>query len=526
MRVATAREMAAIDRATIDGGVPGEELMERAGREIVRALLDLFPEIAPPAGVAICCGKGNNGGDGLVMARLLDNLGFAVRVLLLGLPEDLSPGARRNHDRLPPGVAVVSVPPEEWADRWRALCADCDLAVDAVFGTGITPPVGAAHAALFAAFAELPIPVLAVDVPSGVAGDSGRVDPIAVRADATVTVGLPKLGLLLPPGRDHVGELAVVDIGFDAGLVREHTADRHWLPPGELAALLPPRPTDGHKYRFGTVLVVAGSRAYGGAAALAGLGALRSGAGLVAVAAPAPLETALRATLPEALVTALPATPAGTIAPLGREEAERLLARRHAVAVGPGLGDDPSTDAWAVEFLAGLALPAVVDADALSACARLGREPRFGGREVVITPHAGELARLAGVRPADVERRRLELAPELARRWNAVLLLKGSPSVVATPDGALAINGSGHDALAHGGTGDVLTGLVGGLLAQGCPARDAAVLGAWLHGRAGEIAAAGRSRRAVLAREVADALPEAFADLEAAAAPGRGDRGR
>lgn len=526
MRVATAGEMAAIDRDTIAGGVPGSELMERAGREIVRAALDLFPELAPPAGVAICCGKGNNGGDGLVMARLLDSLGFAVRVMLLALPEDLSPDARLNLDRLPPGVPVIAVPPEEWSERWLAMCGESELAVDAVLGTGVKLPLTPPYAALCAAFARVPTPVLSVDIPSGVAGDSGRVDPVAVRADATVTVGLPKLGLLLPPGRDHTGDLAVVDIGFDAALVRARTADRHWLAPDELADLLPPRPTDGHKYLFGALLVLAGSRAYGGAAALAGLGALRSGAGLVTVAAPAPLETPLRIALPEALIAPLAATAAGTVAPLPPSDVARLLDRRHAVAVGPGLGEDPATDAWVVDFLAGLKQPAVVDADALSAFARLGRTPAFGSSEVVVTPHAGELARLVGVRPAEVERRRLELAPELAARWRAVVLLKGSPTLIATPDGAVAINHTGHDALAHAGTGDVLTGLIGGLLAQGCAARDAALLGAWLHGRAGETAAAGRSRRCVLAREVADALPDAYADLEAVADADRPRRGR
>lgn len=523
MRVATAQEMARIDRETIAGGVPGVELMERAGREVVRAALDLFPELAPPARVAICCGKGNNGGDGLVMARLLTDLGFEVAVLLLALPEELSPDARHNHARLPRSVRVALAPPQEWAERWRALADPADLAVDAVFGTGINPPVAPAHAALFAAFNEQPTPVLSVDVPSGVAGDSGRVDPVAVRADATVTVGLPKLGLLLPPGRDHVGELAVADIGFADEVVARHAGNLHWLTREEYAALLPRRPSDAHKYRCGTVLVMAGSRAYGGAATLAGLGALRSGAGLVTVAVPEPVELPTRAGLPEALVAALPATPAGTLAPLAPEAAARLLARQHAVAFGPGLGDDPATDRWAVDFLAALACPAVVDADGLSAFARVGTPPAFGSSQVVVTPHAGELARLLGVHAAEVERRRLELAPELAARWRCVVLLKGSPAVIAEPGGAVVINASGDDALAHGGTGDVLTGLVGGLLAQGASARDAAVLGAWLHGKAGESAAAAVSRRSVLAREVADELGVVLGDLEWA--PGRRRRG-
>ncbi len=514
MRVVTAREMAAIDRDTIAGGVPGPELMERAGREIVRALLDLFPELAPPAPIAICCGKGNNGGDGLVMARLLEGLGFEVSVLLLALPEDLSPDARINHDRLPPAVRVVVCPPEEWVERWTALSAEASLAVDAIFGTGVTPPVAEPYASLLGAFGASGKPVLAVDIPSGVSGDTGRVDPVAVRADATVTVGLPKLGLLLSPGREHVGRLAVVDIGFADEIVARHAPDRHHLAREDYAALLPHRPADTHKYLCGTLLVLAGSRAFGGAAVLTGLGALRSGAGLITVAVPECLETSARVALPEALIVPLPATAAGTLAPPPAPVLERLLERKHAVAVGPGCGDDPETDRWLADFVSRTNLPVVVDADGFSAFGRLGVAPAVGSAAAGVTPHAGELARVIGLKPAEVQKRRLDLAPELAARWGCVVLLKGSPTVIGSPDGAAVLNAAGHDALAHGGTGDVLTGLIGGLLAQGLGARDAAVLGAYLHGKAGESAAAYGSRRSVLAREVAEELGTAFGDLE------------
>jgi NAD(P)H-hydrate epimerase len=506
--------MAAIDEETITGGVPGEELMERAGREIVRRMLEMFPGLAPPARIAICCGKGNNGGDGLVMARLLAGLGFEVSVMLLALPEEFSPDARLNHGRLPNAVEVACCPREEWADRWRRLCRDAGLAVDAVFGTGIQPPVRQPYVSLFDAFNSHEAPVLSVDVPSGVCGDTGRVDPVAVRADATVTVGLPKLGLLLPPGRDHVGELAVVDIGFGDEAVQRHTPAYHYLRPEDYAALLPARPSDVHKYRCGTVLIVSGSRAFGGAAVLTGLGALRSGAGLVTVAVPECLEVPARIGLPEALIAPLAMTDCGTIAPPAEPVLDQLLERKHAVAVGPGLGDDQQTDRFVVDWLRRLSLPVVVDADGFSAYGRLQQEPAFGAAEVVLTPHAGELARVLGRKPAEVEKRRLELVPELAKRWGVTLLLKGSPAVTADRNGSLVFNPSGDDALAHGGTGDVLTGLIGGLLAQGCRGRDAALLGAYLHGRAGQIISTSISRRSVLAREIADSLGEAMADLE------------
>ncbi len=514
MRLVTARQMAEIDGETITGGVPGEELMERAGQEIVRKLLDLFPDLAPPGRVAICCGKGNNGGDGLVMARLLDGLGFQVTVMLLALPEDLSADARLMHGKLSADVQLFNFPRQEWAERWAELCGAADLAVDAVFGTGITLPLREPYVSLCKAFNPQLVPTLAVDVPSGVCGDTGRVDPVAVRADSTVTIGLPKHGLLLPPGRDYVGELSVVDIGFTEEVIRAHAPRHHYLTADDYADLLPARPSDVHKYRCGTVLIVAGSRAYGGAAVLTGMGALRSGAGLVTLAVPSCLEVPTRVGLPEALIVALDETPRGTVAPWTEECLTALLERKHAVAVGPGLDKDSVTNRFVVEFLARLELPVVVDADGFSAFGRVEVAPSFAAAEVVLTPHAGELARVVGLRPAEVQKQRLELVPELAARWGVTLLLKGSPAVIGTPDGSLFFNPTGDDALAHGGTGDVLTGLIGGLLAQGCRGRDAALLAAYLHGKAGEIAAIGTSRRSVLAREVADCLGEAMADLE------------
>lgn len=517
MRIATAAQMAAIDRDTIAGGVSGRDLMECAGREMTWQLLREFPELVPPDRVSVICGKGNNGGDGLVVARLLETLGYEVHVMLLAAPGDLSPDARANLERLPAEVSREAPPPAAWPERVLDLAVESALVIDAVFGTGITPPVRDAHAALFAALNAGGAPVLSLDIPSGVSGDDGAVDPVAVRADATITVGLPKLGLLLPPGRDHVGRLSVVDIGFEDAVCEAHTDDLHWLTPADSADLLPPRPSTVHKYGAGTVAVLAGSRRFGGAALLAAQGALRSGAGLVTVALPEPHASAALAFVPEALIRGLPVGAGGGLAPDAADLAA-LVERQTALAVGPGLGDDPAMDAWLLDWLPAVDRPLVVDADGLSAFARAGRAPTFAHDQVVLTPHAGELARLAGVDADRLAAERLERVPVLARTWNVVLVAKGSPTLIAAPDGTLVLNSTGHDALAHGGTGDVLTGLIGGLLAQGLDAFDAALLGCRLHGRAGEIVAeAAGTRRCLLAREVADALSAAFAELEALA---------
>jgi hydroxyethylthiazole kinase-like uncharacterized protein yjeF len=527
MRVCTATQMAAIDRETIAGGVPGLELMERAGSAMTEVLWEFLESLdhdhhggheqPAEARVLIVCGKGNNGGDGLVMARLLHEDGALVTVMMLSGRGDLSPDAGVNFDRLPEGVSVVHAGRRQWADTLTDLVEQSDVVVDAIFGTGINPPLRGEHADLIRALNDAGVPTVAVDIPSGVSGDTGQVDPVAVAADLTVTVGLPKLGLLMRPGRDFSGDLVVVDIGFPEEICRAHTGQLHWLAEEGYLPLLPPRSTESHKYSCGTALIVAGSRAYGGAAHLAALGALRSGAGLVTAAVPRCLETASRVGLPEALIAILGETPSGTIEPPADEVWRRLLARQKALGVGPGLGADEATDRWVVDMLAELDLPVVVDADALNAFARMGREPHFASGQVVLTPHAGELARLAGLTAAEVERQKLELVPELAARWQVILLLKGPTALIGTPDGRLYFNTTGDDALARGGSGDVLTGLVAGLMAQGLDALDASLLGSFLHGKAGTLAAEGRSTRSVLVREIAAAIGPVFDQMEKAA---------
>ncbi len=531
MRVCTAGQMAAIDAETIAGGIPGEKLMERAGHALTEALLDFLAENGGGEhdghdhdhgscdhdhgpGVLIICGKGNNAGDGLVVARLAAAEQCSVTVMLLDQPSGLSSSALLNFGRLPEGVRMVMPDAERWADTFIELAEDADVVVDAIFGTGIKLPLREPHADLIRAVNDAGLPCLAVDIPSGVSGNDGLVNPVAVAADMTVTMGLPKLGLLLAPGRDFAGDIEVADIGFSEDACRRYTGDLHWLQRQDYLALLAPRPGTVHKYHCGRLLVMAGSRAYGGAAHLAGLGALRSGVGLVAMAVPSCLETSTRVILPEAVTRALAETPTGTIAQLMAPALDDLLANKQALAIGPGLGADPATDEWVVELLANQDLPVVADADALGAIARRGLQPVFGSDQVILTPHAGELSRIIKMSSEEIERRRLHLVGDLASKWNVVLMLKGSPSVIGAPDGRIFINPTGDDALAKGGSGDVLTGLLGGLLAQGMTALDAALLGAYIHGQAGTVAARGRGNRSVLVREIAAAIGPVFEEME------------
>lgn len=532
MRVSTAKEMAEIDRVTIAGGVPGIELMERAGEAMTEMILDFLHEHggdgsgagrhthgaaaadAQGTGVLVICGKGNNGGDGLVVARLLAEADCPASVMLLAQPSELSADAETNFELLPAEVSVFVPETESWAEAFTELAETADLVVDGILGTGTLLPLRGPYIDLIRNINDAGVPCLALDIPSGVGGDDGRVDPVAVAADMTITVGLPKRGLLLAPGRDFAGDIEVADIGFSDDVCEAHTPDVHWLTRLDYLGMLPSRSSVSHKYKFGTLLVVAGSRAYGGAATLAGMGALRSGTGLVSLVVPQGLETATRVSLPEVLTNALPETDRGTIAPLAPAVYEALSDGVQALAVGPGLGENPDTDRWVCDLMAAQDKPVVLDADGLNAFARLPRDPAFGTSEVILTPHAGELARLVGLTSAEVEQRRFELVARYAARWKVVLMLKGAPSLIAAPDGRVFINASGDDALARAGSGDVLTGLLGGLLAQGLPALDAALLGAYLHGLAGTAASRGMSTRSVLVREVATAIGPVFEEME------------
>jgi ADP-dependent NAD(P)H-hydrate dehydratase / NAD(P)H-hydrate epimerase len=518
MRVCTANQMSAIDAATIAAGTPGQELMERAGLAMTDHLLDFFEgleqQAAVPGRALIICGKGNNGGDGLVVARYLCEADLSVAVMMLADREQLTPDTRLNYDRLPAGVDVLHPARDHWISAVGPLLAEAAVVVDAIFGTGITPPLQEPYVGLINTINDSGVPSVALDIPSGVNGDDGVVNPVALAADLTITVGLPKRGLLLAPGRDFTGEVEVVDIGFPADICAEHSPNHHWLSRYDYLGLLPPRTTHCHKYDFGRLVILAGSRAYGGAAHLAGLGALRSGVGLVKVAVPMELVESIRVGLPETLAVGLATTETGTIGAVPSDMMENLLESQNALVLGPGLGSHPETDAWVTGFLGQLACPAVVDADGLGAFSRTGCQPRFGSDQVILTPHAGELGRLLGMKSSEVEARRFELLPELAARWGVVLMLKGSPSLIAAPDGRLFFNTSGDDALAKGGSGDALSGLLGGLLAQGISALEAALLGAYVHGLAGTLAAGTSSPRSVLVREIANAMGPVFGAME------------
>jgi NAD(P)H-hydrate epimerase len=510
--------MRALDGHTIETlGVPGELLMESAGRAVAEAALGLR---ASAAEVVIVCGTGNNGGDGLVAARLLRGLGVPVRAALLGEADLLRGDAAANHRRLQAlGFAL------EAAD-WRPP-GPGGVVVDAVFGTGLARAVAGPAAdglrrieAARAAGAR----VLAVDLPSGVCADTGRVLGFAARADRTVTLGLPKLGLALEPARSLAGEIQVARIGI-ADRAPDVVPQAELWTRAEVARRLPGRPAAGHKGSFGHALVIAGSEGKTGAAALAAEAAIRVGAGLVTIGCPAGVNDVLEVKCTEAMTAPLPDTGRRALAAAAEPGIVALAATRDVVGLGPGIGRDEETLGLVRAVAKRLELPLVLDADALIAFA--GDLPLLAARPAatILTPHPGEAAALLAGSASDVNADRPAAARRLAAETGAVVLLKGAGTLTAEPDGRLIANPTGGPVLGSGGTGDVLLGLVVGLLAQGVVAADAAALAAWVHGAAADDFAREVGSAGLLAGDPARRVPATLAALRSAPLPDGSDDG-
>jgi hydroxyethylthiazole kinase-like uncharacterized protein yjeF len=480
--VLTPAEMAAADAATIAAGVSEETLVERAGGAVARAARRLLGG-AYGRRVVVVAGKGNNGADGLVAARLLSFWGVRVEVF-----------------RLAGGVDIVRLD--------RAL-RSADLAVDAMFGTGFRGPLAGDPAAVVAALDRAGVPTLAVDIPSGVDGATGAVRGPAVVAVATVCLAALKPGLLLEPGASHAGDVEVADIGVSTGAAAIGVVEA-----ADLSGWLPRRPPESHKWAVGGVYVVAGSEGMTGAANLTGRAALRAGAGIVVCGLPG--EAAVRASGGEVITRSLPATTGGALDEPGAKEVLDGLERFRCLVVGPGLGRAEPTVAAVRRLVADAPIPVVLDADGLNALSGDLGPLRERSAPSVLTPHAGEYERLAG---EPVGEDRVAAARRLAERARSVVLLKGSRTVVAGPDGTAAININGGPWLATAGTGDVLSGLLGALVARGMAPFQAAAGAAWLHGRAADFALPGRGagrpgHHGLVAGDLIDALPDVLAAVE------------
>lgn len=473
--VLTPAEAAELDRGAQARGIPAETLMERAGRETARIAAELaggrYGQRA-----AVVCGTGNNGGDGLVAARYLASWGLGVSVTLLRPDEDPREPAATNLARLRRTNARIRSFTEAGLERELARA---DVVVDAVFGTGFHGTPKDPSAAAIRQLEGSGAPIVAVDIPSGVSGESGAVEGPAVMADATVTFGELKAGLVLLPGAERTGIVEVVDIGFPSDLVH---ADLLLVEAEDVAAMVPRRATETHKRASGVILVIGGSRTMTGAVCLAAEAAYRVGAGLVQVAVPEGILRVVQGVLRETTFVALPETADGTAI---LDPVLEQLDGVDAVALGPGMTTQSETAYEIRRLVRASPVPIVLDADGLNAFAGHASELADRRAEVVLTPHAGEFGRLAGLSAKEVEADRVGNVRKLVAETGATVLLKGSRTLVGSPDGVVRVNPTGNPYLATGGTGDVLTGAIGGLLARGLAPVDAASAAAFVHGLAG-----------------------------------------
>lgn len=512
--IVTADQMRTLDRRTItEAHIPSLTLMERAGAGVVTHLEERYGPLAGKS-ITIVCGKGNNGGDGFVVGRLLRRKKVRVRLLLLVPPTELGRDAKTMYQRFQRAAGPSAITrPTDAEDIRRRLTAS-DVIVDAIVGTGLSSPITGLYLDAILAINTSGRPTVAVDLPSGLHADTGTVLGAAVQADLTVTFGLPKIGLYNGSGIDCAGAVRLVDIGIPAAFVEAVGSRLMLLTDATARAALPTRRPSSHKGTYGHVGIIAGSVGKTGAAAMAALAALRVGTGLVTVAVPSSVNDVLEAKMLEVMTLPMPETKARTFARTGLERLLAFAAARDAVVIGPGLTTHPETVDLVQEFVNRIDKPCVLDADALNALAGKASLLTACKRPPIITPHPGEMARLeTEATTQSVNQDRLGTAMRFARERGAFVILKGARTVIARPDGLAAICPTGNPGMATAGTGDILTGMVGGLLAQGLSPWDAACTATYFHGLAGDFAANLYGQAGMLAHDLIRQIPHALTPI-------------
>lgn len=523
MKILTAAEMREVDRLTTERhGVPSLTLMENAGRSVAEFIRDRFAPLER-CRIVVLCGKGNNGGDGFVVARYLREMGASVSAFLFAGPDEIRGDAATNLKRWQEagGQLTPILGAGDWQTRNDALCS-ADIIIDALLGTGVRGKVEGLLAEVIADVNkhEPMQMVVAVDIPSGLPSDTGEVPDTVVRADYTVTFTAPKRGMVLRLASRIVGQLLVRNIGSPPELIDElGTGNLRWSEPHEFCSKFAARRTpEGHKGDYGHALIVAGSVGKTGAAVLASWAALRVGAGLVTVATPDPALPIIAAHTPEVMTAPLAATKAGTISvrTLDGGYFDSLVDGKRAIGIGPGLTTNAETVEFVRKVVAQRAAPIILDADGLNAFDAHSAELKSSNGLLAVTPHPGEMARLLGCSIQDVQSNRVEIALKAAKDWNAVVVLKGHQTVTASPTGEAFINSTGNPGMGTGGTGDVLTGILAGLVAQfgrGLNHSGFAQLlafGVYLHGLAGDIPYAEYNEAPLIASDLINAIPRAY----------------
>jgi len=522
MKVLTAAQMREVDRLSTERyAIPIAQLMENAGARFVQILLSQVPKIEQRR-IAIICGKGNNGGDGFVVARLLAELNRKATVIFCGAPAEIRGDAELNYRRFNKvaGQCIVARDANEWTEAKKTI-ASANIIIDALLGTGMH---GAVEGWLASVIQDLnalgaKARIFAVDIPSGLSADAGEVTGPAIKADVTITFTAPKIGMLLYPASENVGRLIVCAIGSPASLVEECSDSRvRWIEPTEFAGIPLRRKASANKGNFGHALIVAGSVGKTGASVMAGSAALKAGAGLATVATPDVCVQSVSSFLPELMTAPLPATAAGTLSIRGLEHSAfaDLLRGKDILAMGPGLSTQAETQEFVRAVVGDSETPLVLDADGLNAFdGRSGDLARHRTPQMVITPHPGEMARLVNSSAQEIQRNRIAVAEKAAADLKCTVVLKGHRTVIAAPDGRIWINSTGNPGMAKAGSGDVLTGMMAGILAQHGKEdwAKAVCLAVYLHGLAGDIAAEESGEISLMATDIIRAIPKAYAKL-------------
>lgn len=510
MKVVTAAEMNSLDEyATSVYKIPSLLLMENAARGLVDHLESAFSRVRGKQ-ITIVAGQGNNGGDGLAAARHFRMRGASVAIYLF-TPEEWVKGDakvsldiwRETHGTIyPEGTFTLN--------QLAAAIKSSDFVIDAMLGTGVSRPVSGRCAEIIGVINAFSRTIIAVDIPSGISADTGQSMGTAVKAHATMTMALPKRGHFMQDGLTHTGQLHVVDLGFPDALVNEADLKVTLIGPAHIKDLLPPREKGTHKGTMGHLLVIAGALGKQGAPLMTSLAALRSGAGLVTTALPKSIEQGFSLQNMELMTLPLPETETGSISIAAEKLIACAIAGKKAVAIGPGLSQDPDVRPLVLNIIKTVSIPMVIDADALNAVASDLPILKQKQAPLILTPHPGEMGRLTGRTAAAVQKDRFNVAAQFAAAWDVILVLKGPHTLVALPDGTLWVNTTGNPGMATAGIGDALTGIIAGCLAQGLLPAQAAIFGVYLHGRAGDLAAIEKGEAGLLTSDLIGKIPAAI----------------
>ncbi len=516
MKIVTADEMRKIDEGCLSLGLTTSVLMENAGKGVAEETRRILGNIDQQH-ILVLVGPGNNGGDGLVAARYLNDWGARVSLYLFGERPAEDPNLKLVQQR---SLTIINSNQDENLEGLNNILLSATAVIDALFGTGKSRPLDESVSKILVRISEIKsgnrsLHVIALDLPSGLNADTSEVDPYCLYADDTITLGYPKLGMVNLPGAESVGRLSVVDIGIPPELstsVTTELMDDEWA-----RAYLPERPSGANKGSFGSVLVVAGSINYIGAAYLACNGALRAGAGLVTLAIPTRLQAIVASKMVEVTYLPLPESRPGIISPQAARIIQRELDNYNVVLVGCGLGQSQPAMRFVKTMLFRLKNPPefmVVDADAINTLAQIPNWWQQLSGDIILTPHPGEMARLSRVSVTEVQTDRVGIARDMAREWQKTIVLKGAYTAIVNPEGNVRINPAANPGLASAGTGDILAGIISGLVAQGLNIFDAGSLGAYIHGKAGEIVKSQLGDAGMIASDILPAIPLAIKQIK------------